>query len=174
MITKNFKQLTSVLLQSGGPAAGLLPIVNINGDTRYITPSLGTSTFPYRVVGYVSFTASGAGISFGTGTTPATEDDYNLESTITQSFTNFVNAGGGMDDDGNPYLKYDIIVTNNGTESITITEIGYKQTLRGRPQRNVAEDETVYLFDRTVLSTPITIDVGEYKTIRYILKTIVS
>ena len=83
----------------------------------------------------------------------------------------------GLDDDGNPYLRYDIMVTNVnniGGASITIGEIGYTQNAIVINAAETGNDRICMMLDRTVLTTPVTLAPQEYALIRYTLKTVVS
>lgn len=110
-----------------------------------------------------SYSAPASGVYFGSGPTPATKDDFNLESPITSglSFT----AGKtitGKEADGK-YVVYNTFVVKNTTGApITIYEIGAFVTA-------ATANTTWYSFliDRTVLDEPIVIDAGDEKIVTY-------
>lgn len=175
MLTKNFKNMMASILScvSGGP--GLLPVKNVGGTTRYFAHVTDTSGFPYARTNGHSASAAGTGWSFGSGSTAATEDDYQLESTITSGLSCSASAVRRLDDDGNPYVTWAMTVQNTSSADITIGEIGYKQNLYcSTAQNGTSYVREVFLLDRTVLATPITIAVGEYAVIEYTLKTVIA
>lgn len=175
MITKNFKVVLALLLEQTAGGIGCLPIKNTLGAIYYAKAFYNAS---YIFPGYCDYTCrlnGDAGIWFGSGQTPATEDDYSLESQITSGLTFNMSKVNDIDENNNPFLRFDIMVTNTSSADITIAELGYVQyaqcstTLRGSNDVRIAT-----LFDRTVLATPVTIEPNGYAVIRYILKTIIS
>lgn len=173
MITKNFKQFVACILQatSNSTPYGILPVKNVSGNTYYVSSYF--NNFPRGATETFTLTATTAGISVGSGDTAATENDYQLESTITSGLTAQVNRVVGLDS-GDPYIRYDVMLTNNSANSITINEIGYKQTLScSDTQGGTGTTSRVCLLDRTVLSSPVVIAAGEYVVIRYTLKTVI-
>ena len=106
------------------------------------------------------------GLIFGTGSTPATENNYSLENQITTGLTftsgsvNFFQVS-----DGKYLAKVSHILTNTSGSEINIYEIGvvgqcYLGTGSGSSTIDV-------LFERTVLTEPITIQPGESKLVTY-------
>ena len=79
MITRNFKSLLGMVLQSASANYGVLPLLNVNGKARYCT---GSFNFPFNRTATATTSAAAAGISIGSGSAPASEADYNLENTI--------------------------------------------------------------------------------------------
>lgn len=177
MVTKNFKTIIASILQrsqsSGSSSPGLLPIKDVSGNTRYLSDYY-YSNFPSAInTNYTNSTTS-IGVAFGTGTTNPTEDDYNLVATITSGLSaSSPSISHGLDASGNPYMNMDFTVTNNGSNSITITEAGYKQNVYcASSQGGTSSSTYVCLLDRTLLDEPVTIAAGSYAVIRYTLKTI--
>lgn len=172
MLTKNFKTQMAMILQRSNNDVGLLPITAYNGTEYYISPSgipgINSPTFT------VATSASAAGICIGTGNTAATENDYQLETPITSGFNTSVTQVVALDVSGNPYLQFDITITNTSGAAMTISEIGYRQNVRGSTTQGSAGSNRVCLFDRTVLSSPVTIPAGENGVIRYTLKTVIG
>lgn len=104
------------------------------------------------------------GIYFGSGSTPATKEDYKLESPITAGLAisnpagfTWVRPSSGVYSATASYA-----VLNTTAEDITIQEIGNFTP--------VAESSSKYhftLMDRTVLDEPIVIAPGESKLVTY-------
>lgn len=178
MLTKNFKNLMAMILQSRGSAVATgLPITTIQNAERYLSPHFADYySFPYAAYRDCRLNDD-AGIHFGSGTTAATEDDYYLEDKIRAGLQFQLGVVNGLDDDGNPYLRYDIMVTNVnniGGASITIGEIGYTQNAIVINAAETGNDRICMMLDRTVLTTPVTLAPQEYALIRYTLKTVIS
>ena len=106
------------------------------------------------------------GVRIGTGTTPATVGDYNLEVPITAgvSFNNSSSTVFNMDDDGcSVYATSG--VTNTGTETLSVSEIGLFAKLY-----YASGTMCVAMVDRTVLDEPIVINPGETKQLTYTIR----
>lgn len=171
MVTRNFKALLAQALQSSAAVKGELEIFDVNGLARYLTSG---SSFPSSRTSTFTNSASSAGISIGTGTTPATENDWNLESTITSGVNvSVTDTVAEMEADESPVLTYKLTVTNTGSAPITVAEIGYKQSLQAVTYPGYATGASGYvaLIDRTVLSPALTIAAGDAAVIEYKLKT---
>jgi hypothetical protein len=175
MITKNFKNVLALLLEQSAGGIGCLPVRNTSGARYYAKPYFNASYIFPGTCYYDCRLNDDPGIWFGSGQTAATEDDYSLESKITSGLTFNLSRVNDIDENENPFIRFDIMVTNVSAANITISELGYTQyaqcstTLRGSDNVRI-----VTLFDRTVLATPVTIEPNGYAVIRYILKTIIS
>lgn len=147
----------SLVLQRCATIKGLLPIKATNGTTYYATSY--ASGYPGAVVTTFSRANTTAGIQLGSGTTDATEDDYMLESIITATTVNCaVTQEVFIDSNNNPYLILTLSITNTGSSNITISEIGYAQSIYAATSyEGTSGSGRVSLIDRTVLPNPITI-----------------
>lgn len=174
MLTKNFKNMMAMVLPSVSGGPGLLPVKDITGNVRYFGTIQDTSSFPYTRTNSYTATATAAGWTFGSGTTPATDDDYALESPITSGLScSSASALRKLDANGYPYVTWAMTVTNTSNAPITISEIGYKQNMYCTTAlEGTSYGRYVFLIDRTVLTTPITIPAGQYAVVEYTLKTI--
>lgn len=112
------------------------------------------------------------GVRFGTGSTPANKDDYKLESPITSglAITNpTIDTTSGVTQipmevsDGKYTYVVPFMVQNTTESEINIWEIG----LFGEVGTSTSYRVSHVLFERTVLSEPITIAPGETKTVTY-------
>ena len=174
MITKQFKQFMAVLLQANNDSlAGLLPCKNYDGTTVYVSPYI-YNTFPKEASKTVRFNPVMPGILVGSGSTPATEDDYALEAIIDSGLSaSSTTRTLSLDESGNPVLTMTFTLTNTESYSITVSEIGYCQTIFCSTTQNANSNTMPLYIDRTVLSNPVTIAAGDSATIKYQLKTIV-
>lgn len=105
-------------------------------------------------------------IFVGTGTTPASIDDYNLENRITSGVTVTVASRTQTNiqrayDSNEPLLFVNALVSNDTEEDITINEIG----IVGCSSTTYA-DSVTFLYTRTVLLQSLTIPAGKTYQIR--------
>lgn len=156
MITKNFKKIIKAfpaLLMLSTNKTGLLDsIESVNGsqvNIANITASAISNNFA------LSFRSaqSSAGFTFGTGTTPATEDDRDLKAPIYASASTF--QGNSITyqlrkDGTKYYFDFMFNLVNKSANPITINEIGLISTSYSTSSVN-----TSFLVDRTVLDEPI-------------------
>lgn len=171
MITNNYESLISQTIVSSSVIYGNNRVVDVNNEVRYLCGSIG---FPNSISGSVTLNATSAGISIGTGNTPATKNDINLESTITSGvIVTMVSTTVGNETNGDLFLKYIFSVVNTGSSALTIREIGYKQTLTTTIFPGYkSSTNVVCLLDRTVFDTPIVIQAGDAGVVEYKLKII--
>lgn len=104
------------------------------------------------------------GIYFGTGSTPATKEDYALESPISSGLT-ITNPGAIVERDlisGKYEYISGLVIRNDTYENINIQEIGLFL-----PMATGSSAHYLVLAERTVLDTPVTIPVGEARFIEY-------
>ncbi len=170
MITRNLRNLTAMMLQSSSTAFGSLLVRGVNGRSYY---AHGVFSFPASRTEAFTLNAEAAGVSFGTGSTPATENDINLENTITSGIiVTLTSRIVSCDAPGSPYVQYSFMVSNSLDAPLTIREVGYKQSVKcaTTPGRTNSVD-AVCLLDRTVLDAPLTIAAGDAGVLVYKLKT---
>lgn len=171
MLTQNFKNAIAMVLQRGSIDKGLLPITAYNGTTYYLSSS---AAIPANLTQTLTLSVSAAGICMGQGDTAPALTDYQLERQIEYSLTGSVlQTVLDLDANGNPYIQFDIAVTNTADTAVTVREIGYRQNLRGSTAVGGTGSNRVCLLDRTVLDTPVTVEPGGAATIRYTLKTVI-
>lgn len=108
------------------------------------------------------------GVSFGTGTTPATASDYQLENILDSTKIDVYNPSTVSFSRGDTYDEYSVTfgVTNKTAEAITVSEIG----LTAVPYYSSSGTSYYVLVDRTVLETPVTIPAGQSKQITYTIR----
>ena len=171
MITKVFKGLISLMMQSSGSSSskGIIEIKDAYGNTGYLANKF---EFPYFIYDTVAFTGS-RGIFVGSGSTPASENDYNLENRITTGLTSSaVTVNVDTDNDGNPFKSFTFTLTNSTANDIIIKELGYAQNVHASASRGASSSTAGCLLDRTVLTTPITIPANGSNTLKYTIKSI--
>ena len=113
-------------------------------------------------------TYANPGIYFGTGTTPATEDDITLEKFITSGITvSSSTPGYSKNAEGMWIVQTIYIVTNTSEEEISISEIGFFSESTNYSSSNKNYEYHPILFERTVLENPIVIPSGEARVINY-------
>lgn len=171
MITKNGVKMMMNVLSKGLTEPTLInmvgeevPFTNITGRT-----SGYSDTRTELLNGMNNLANSSYGIAVGTGTIAPQKADYKLENDVSTSFARqgspatIVSYG---DDYSECYAT--VPIKNTSSEAITLTEIG----LYFDVYCTVGGTYTVnhILFDRTLLSSPITIGAGETKSITYTIK----
>lgn len=171
MVTRNFLNLLAMSLQSGSNVGSLF-VRDVTGLPRYLT---GTFGFPANPTKAVTTDPAAAGISVGTGNTPATEDDYQLAEPLSSGINlTLTETVYGVDEGGLPYAQYKVTVTNTGSDPLTVKEICYKQNVGTAKYPGMTNDAAakVCMLDRTVLDTPVAISPGDAGIITYKLRTI--
>ena len=171
MITKNFKNMLSMVLESSSVVYGSMPVHPVTGLLTVY--AIGAMAFPGSRAEVFTLDPVAAGISIGTGGTAATENDRNLEATVTSGVTaTLTTKEAGCDSPGNPFVLYRLTITNTSGNTLTIREVGYKQNIKSAstPGRTAAID-AVCLLDRTVLDSPLVIPNGDAGVLVYKLKT---
>lgn len=170
MVNSNAKQLIKQVLSSGG-TQGLLSAKDVGGTLRYIADF---SAYPADVEAAFTLVAANAGISVGSGTAAASENDYQLGNTITSGLTGAVTTSKAIDGDGNTSISFTISLTNTSASDITIAEIGYKQEIAASDSLNgTTATNRVFMLDRSLID-PLTISAGGQAVIEYKLKAVVT
>lgn len=165
----------SILPSFNGTAYTVSPGViegkDYQGNTKYFLPYMNWDKSKINTLG-----ASSKGFAFGTGTTPATENDYTIESIISSGLNatfnppNYTGANTNYNsEDDEMSLSIDITLTNSTQSSITISEIcrfgtAYFSATKGA---NSEGNSVSALIDRVVLDNPITIPATESVVVRY-------
>lgn len=151
MLTNNF--YTTVKNEMSRTNSALINILgnrvtNVAATYWYTTNSFNTGNYHWQ-------------IQLGNGLTPASIDDYAIESPITDLT---LLAGTATSPDSNKILKaINATYQNNTKENITVTEVcllGYYNSA-----------EFVFLFNREVLAEPVIIAPGEAHSFTCILST---
>ena len=160
MLTKNFYSFIRATLST--PNSTSADFTKTDGTTTSIFFNNGYP--PFRIMNVWAKGISQYGVSFGTGTTPATVSDYFLESILTDTQISVSVPSAVSFSRFDTYDEYSVTfgVTNITAEAITISEVG----LTANPQSN----PYYVLVDRTVLDTPITIPAGQSKQITYTIR----
>lgn len=161
MLTKNF--YIALANASVGFLTNDKPMTQTNGTAEdFYGTQWKFNAFPNMK----SFTniVQNSGVQFGSGKTPATADDYKLESQITSGLTvaNPGNISRSCDDDG-IHMSCTFGVKNADTKPVEISEIGMVASFN----TSGSSYSGYFLVERTVLETPIVIPVGESRQITY-------
>lgn len=145
-------------------------IVSWNSYQLEVATRIGYSSNSYGVPSmYNVRTSLGTygGVIFGDGNAPPTLDDYNLSGNLITS----VNATASVKHVNNNALgakeiRAEYTLTNTGTSSITIREIGLIAAAGG----NNSQSNMKCLLERTVLDEPVTIPRGGSAVIAYTIR----
>lgn len=150
---------------------GVYPWRTINSDTEQYYGSYVRSHSLSTLVSTIGNTGA-SGIALGSGTTPATEDDYTMESLISSGIScAFASKAFAYDSENDvPYTYINITVTNTGSEPVTISELGIFVAVRASSTKgdsvSTSNDWTV-MIDHTILENPVTIAANEAGIIQY-------
>ena len=163
MLTKNFYAYIRADFSEKSTAATFT-----KPDGSKIAVILSSDYPPFKVMNSWAKIITGTGVSFGTGTTPATASDYVLESILGNDKINVSTPSSISFSRYDTYEEYTVTfgVTNITAEAITISEMG----LTAMPYSPNSGDNCYALVDRTVLDTPITIPAGQSKQITYTIR----
>lgn len=174
MLTKYAKDCMKVLRDNcpipnvGNNAVATVEIKSYLGESKY------TQGKPYSGVANTLITSARtqetAGVAIGTGDTPATEDDYDLESQITSGISGSAVFSTEYDSTDNILTeRLTVTVSNTGETDIAISEIGFITNFATASKGSNVSSSPRFacLMDRTVLDTPITIPAGQAGVIYY-------
>lgn len=169
MLTKHFYAVINAfampILTSG--VIGIVPFTDVNGSQRFAGNKTISSHYPSAYIGNTIINGKTNGIVIGSGVTPATVDDYFLESQITTGFSSSIVATKTYEN-GTVKTNYDVTITNTSSTSISVGEIGVVITVTAANSANASTTSSAYcLLDRTVLTTPVVIAPEDFETIRY-------
>jgi hypothetical protein len=105
----------------------------------------------------------------GSGTTPATINDYCMENQITSGLTqiNDPTVIRVLDDGGVSYIST-FVVQNTSEKSISISEFG----MFGNSKEGTSSSSTnkMFMTEHTVLDEPIIIEPGQMKCLQYVVR----
>ena len=161
MLTKNFYSYMRAAFSAPSKA---IPFVKTDGTTANLRYS--NSYAPFAVMNKCSVNNNGFGVSFGTGTTPATMSDYSIESGLggTQISVSYPDSVSYSRDNTFDMYSVSFGITNITSDAITISEVGLTVGASS------GSSNYVVLVDRTVLDTPVTIPPHETKHIAYTIR----
>lgn len=165
MFTKNFKDYIKAIFLKSEPSASMTAV-----DGTPYTGYIWNQSIRYIGIGYLMShpqTGSYSGLWFGTDSTPATEDDYNLGGKITSglSFTSGSTVVG-KEAEGKYVATVSHGVKNTSSTPINIYEIGLVAPCPTATSSS-SPNTKYFLMERTVLSEPISLGAGEEKIITY-------
>ena len=121
MLTKNFYSYMKVALQKTHDN-----FTKADGTTEYLHLSNTYSNPPFAAMNKWGGANNGIGVSFGTGTTPATVSDYALQSTLGNTQISVTAPSAVSYSRGDTFDEYSVSfgVTNITDEAISISEAG--------------------------------------------------
>lgn len=160
MLTKNFYSMLNMMF-----TARTVDAKKPSGVETSMYYNASAAAFPHAFREMRKFAAdpNSEGVSFGTGTTPPTVNDYSLEATISSGLT-VATPSVTTVTQTDSYLEATVTFGVLASVETTITEIGYKMVC------SVPSGSDAFLVDRTVLDEPITIPAGQSKQITYTIR----
>ena len=173
MLTGIYKKLVAMVLERNSSNVGLLEVRATNNTVYYLPSSYDSNSFPYAVAQGYSQAVGTAGIILGSGNAAPTEDDYTLQTPITSGLSVTITQSRGLDGSGNPYITFNLAITNTSSATVIIREIGYIQSLYTTTASGSSSGagRRAFLIDRTVLPAAASIPAGGNGVITYTLKT---
>lgn len=160
MLTANFTQFMYVFLRGSASITDAIDVAGGGQHTLNAEALSLTVAMKNAVSTEVKNTTNGRCVAFGSGTTPATAHDYNLEAQITSGITvsNPTSAVMNQTED-----SYEFVATYGiyASRDTVISEIGLFISNNGN---------FTYMLDRTVLETPIVIPAGQSKQVTYTIR----
>lgn len=166
----------SVSSSEAGAGSGIkanIKVKNYEGTLYGVTPFI--STF-YRRYDASTLSNSFAGVKFGSGNSPESEESYTLDNIITSSLTASITPGQDSiyheyDSENNVLNEYVLYtITNTGSDSITINEIGLfarAYTASDIGQTVSSSAQKTFLIDRTVLDAPLALAPNDSAVLKY-------
>ena len=163
MLTKNFY---AYIKASFSGTNSMATFTKTDGTTGTVT--VNADYPPFKVMNNWAKSTTGTGVSFGTGTTPATASDYFLKSILSNTQINVSTPSSISFSRYDTYEEYTVTfgVTNKTADAITISEMG----LTAMPYSPNSGNNYYALVDRTVLDAPVTIPAGQSKQITYTIR----
>ena len=168
MVTKNLKNIMRAVPVSINGVYGYIQVKDVYYRTKFM-PFNFSSSFPTSLTLSTTLDAYAAGISIGRGSTPATENDINLEDTITSGVVmTLTKTEYGRKNVDKFYIRFTMTITNTTNDALIIKEIGYKQKVQATNRFYWSGSSNyVILIDRTVFDTPLTIQSNDAGVLVY-------
>lgn len=176
MLTKNGKRLLAANVTCVPNVIALVPLYKTNGTETYVRSTsnlIGTSSASPGIIPLTSAPAmynggsSYAGVLLGTGTTPATENDYVLEAPFSDSAnqSNFNIARNSYTieiNNGFSIQRIKFTITNKSSTSRTFSEMGFMMPFAygAEGTQTNTSTSTIFLTERSVFA-PITLAPAE-------------
>lgn len=162
MLTRNYIKYRRMMFTNSNQS-----FVSYDGSTitAKISSSYNNDLGTSAAANIYTSEGSASGTYFGTGRTPATLDDYKLESFIPKDGDGltFKHAGYALYEESAGHYVFDIRteITNTTAENKTIGEMGLFRYVSD------GNDSTYCMMDRTVPPEPIVIAPGETRLVTY-------
>lgn len=121
----------------------------------------GDGMYPSMYKVRTSYASSYGGVIFGDGDTPVKYADNKLSGNVISTITASANITKENSEDAIGVTGL-YTITNTGSESITIKEVGLLVNSRG-----TASEENAVLIERTILDEPVTIPAGGVGQVTY-------
>ena len=167
MFTRNWYKLLAVKMSNSSYDGGFQNYsggTQTHGNTNSLNIAIGSAgSDVYSPSLHNLRTSLGyGGVILGTGSTPATVDDYRLSGNLINTVSASRSVTSKMTESG---ITFEALytITNAGDTAITIGEIG----LVANQYTNSANANYTALLERTVLDTPITIEPGGVGQVTY-------
>lgn len=160
MLTNNFYNMFGSCMGKT-VSSGFRDVSGTIYDAYYAAGNSDWLFAPFRFSS-VQTSQKGQGVVFGTGNTAPTVDDYCLSGGVITTLSKVATVNTVSIIDGSLCVKQAITVSNSGTATVTICEMGLVA---------VAYRSSSYscyvLLDRTVLNEPLTLAPGEQGVVTY-------
>ena len=162
MLTSNFYKYHAAIFCGASSQRYNLAVRDTSGKARTVFTYDPSNGYVIFFGNNDSTSMSTYGIHFGDGTAEPTKDDYNLSGNRVTGLTERGRTRDVSHTEDTVTLTETITLTNTNSDTVTISEIAWI--------KNVYCDNFMtgyFLFDRTLLDTPVTIPAGEDGIIMY-------
>lgn len=167
MFTRNYYNVLHACLMRTKIPNGITYTDGTKFDCYGAPANVSVLQLPYNAAQISSSFVTTGYVVLGSGSTPATLDDYNLEKPI----SSVSHKGMTSSEDENGNLIKTLNFYNNGSEPITIREVGIAMS---GYKTNASNGTVVCMGYRAVLDTPYVVPAGAngYITLKFDMPTI--
>ena len=163
----------AVLFNTNQYMKGCIQVKDTGGDTYYVAPEPINDNIGYVSGAFVNGgSGSSYGIAVGSGDTPATENDYTLETKINTLTATSTSIAQNYDSTtGKLHIDFTVTLSNSTASDIVVKEVArvvrHHRADHLNDSISTNSSYTCIMIDRTVLETPLTVPASDIGILRY-------